>query len=177
MSVVTSTTATGVIDDVVGLSTDGILTNPIGMAIVALNVANVGDDGGWKVTASGSFPTSVGIRVWVVVPHHASPGYLHVKTFSGKQGQGDVCRSTDATTLSFVVPPLPISPPRSDTPSPFNPFKLYAATTDGLYATTSAALLMVVHRTYTAGLYKIRASVPPPYDVGFYDIKSEDYGG
>ena len=170
MSNVTTVLTTGVTENVVGLSTDGILTNPVGIAIESLDVDHVGDDGGWKVTASGSFPTWVGMRVYVVVPSHVAPGYEHVGTFSGVQGQGDVCFSSDATTLSFVIPPLPIAPPYSYTPTPFYPFALYAKTTDGLLETTSAAILTVVHRDYTSAHSQIRSNLPPPYDVGYYSI-------
>lgn len=48
-----------------GLSTDGILRSSAGISIVALDVAQVGDEGGWEVVASGVFPTWSDLYVYV----------------------------------------------------------------------------------------------------------------
>jgi len=176
MSLSTTIATTGAGVGALGLSTDGILFGATGLAITAIDVENVGDEGGWPVVASGVFPISQGVYVWVVVPKIASPGYTREPCYSGVQGQGTLCKSTDGTTLKFVVPPLPITP-KPGVPTPFNPFDLYAETEDGLLSTTASGILTVIHRTYTTRLYSLRAAWPPPRDVGPYRIDDEDYGG
>ena len=172
-----SITTTGGMEGALGLSTDGILYGATGLAIVGINVDNVGDEGGWPVVGSGVFPTYIGMYVWIVVPDVEAPGYTLRRCFSGVHTQEFVCWSTTASTLSFVVPALPISPAHPGTPLPFNPFDIYIETTDGLLSSTGAAMLPVVHRTYTTNLYGVRATCPPPRDVGPYGIDGEDYGG
>lgn len=172
-------TTTGVMEGPLGLSTDGILYSAVGLYLVGLDVPYVGDDGGWVVVGSGVFPTYVGIRVWVVVPHWEDPFYLLKPCFSGKQGNEYVCWSEDGATLPFTVPPLPIDPdPRLGTsPPPFNPFDILLTTTDEAFTYTAEDILTVVHRTYTTNSYKLRSSFPPPYDVGVRSTDSEDFGG
>lgn len=159
-----------------GLSTDGILYPNIGLALIGLDVEDVGDDGGWVVTGSGFFPTNVNVYVSIVVPSHASPGYTRRPCYSSIQGQGWECTSTDGVSLKFVVPPLPIYPPRSDTPTPFNPFDIYLETVDGTLSFTATSLLTVVHRSYTTNLYSVRSHFPPPRNVG-PPLDAEEYDG
>ena len=160
-----------------GLSTDGILYPNEGLTLVGLDVEAVGDDGGWVVVGSGFFPTWVNVYVSIVVPSHVSPGYRLEPCYSAIQGQGRECTSTDGVSLKFVVPPLPISAPRPDTPTPFNPFDVYLETVDGALSYTAAALLSVVHRSYTTTLYSVRSHFPPPITVGPVDPSGEDYDG
>ena len=170
-------TSTGVLEGSLGLSTDGILYSMSGLYLIGVDVPYVGDDGGWVVTGLGLFPTYIGMNVWVVVPYHTAPGYLLKPCYSGVQGMGYECWSADGSTLAFTVPPLPISPPLPSTPLPFNPFDLIVTTTDESLSSTAPGVLTVVHRTYTTNSYKLRASFPPPFDVGVRDPESEDYGG
>ena len=170
-------TTTGTVEGALGLSTDGILYGNVGLYIVSVDVDNVGDDGGWEVVASGVFPTYIGMYVEIVVPYHDAPGYLMKPCFGGVQGKGYTVWSTNGSTLKFVVPPLPIDAPRPSTPTPFNPFDIKVTTTDGLLSSTGAALLTVVHRTYTTNKYSVRSAFPPPYDVGYRETDGEDFGG
>ena len=129
------------------------------------------------MTGLGLFPTWIDVYVWVKIPYYDSPGYYMKQCFSGVQGKGFQCRSKDGATLPFVVPPCPIDPPRPDTPLPFNPFDMYVETTDGSLSYTATGILTVVHRTYTTNSYTLRASFPPPFDVGIRSIDSEEYDG
>ena len=176
MSSTSSITTTGGLDGPAGLSTDGILYSGAGLVILGAD-GPVGDDGGWIVTASGAFPTTIGLLVWIVVPYYDAPGFILKPCFSGVHTQGYVCWSEDSATLKFVVPPLPITPPRPSTPLPFNPFDIFMETTDGLFSGTGVDLLEVIHRSYTTNLYSLRNGFPPPYDAGQYDIDGENYGG
>lgn len=168
-------TTTGVAGPL-GLSTDGILYPSGGLVMWAVSEP-VGDDGGWEITGTGVFPTTQGILVEVVVPTHGSPGFVLKPCFSGKQTEGVWCTSADGITLKFVVPPLPIYPPRSDTPTPFNPFDVKLTLEDGSLTYTAVAILSVIHRTYTTNLYSVRSQFPPPRNVGPHDPDAEEYDG
>ena len=170
-------TSTGTVEGCLGLSTDGILYQAMGLYLTSIDVPYVGDDGGWVVVGSGVFPTYVGMNVWVVVPHWEAPFYLLKPCFSGVQGNDYVCWSADGATLAFTVPPLPVEKDERLLSPTFNPFDILVTTTDEAFSYTAAAILTVVHRTYTTNSYKLRSSFPPPYDVGVRATDSEDFGG
>jgi subtilase family serine protease len=136
------------------------------MSISSVDVANVGDEGGWPVTATGVFPTGVALLVYV----EAATGQ-GVACYSGKQGQGYEVYSPDGTTVSFVTPPLEINPSGS------NPYGLYVRTVDGAIQIRQTGLLTVVHRSYASNLYSLRQHFPPPRLVGPYEPATEDFGG
>ena len=167
-------TTTG-IPSSLGLSTDGILYSGTGLILTGLS-DDVGDDGGWGITATGLFPTTLGVYVWARVPRGYYGTLTNEPMYSGVQAKdpsdktvagGAVCFSTDGITLKFVVPPLPEG----------GPYDLYLETTDAALTYTATGVLTVVHRTHTDRKYKVRSSWPPPRDVGPYDISGEDYDG
>lgn len=144
-----------------GLSTDGILRSSAGISIVALDVAKVGDEGGWEVVASGVFPTWADLYVYVT-----DGAGIEERCYSGVIGQGDVCRSEDGGTLRFISPPLPVG----------EGYDVRVETTDGLLSATLVSGLPVWRRSYTSTLYSLRASHPPPRAVGPWDINQEPWG-
>ena len=149
---------TGVLGGLAGHTTSGILAVSAGVDVVALDVDSVGDDGGWKVTATGTFPVDqpVLFRLQDGVA-------LDELCYSGVPGSGAWVQSTDGVTAAFVVPTAPIG----------GPYDVYCESEDGAFSDTLPAALEVVHRTFTTDLYGVRAALPPPRDVGPYDIAEE----
>jgi len=158
-----------------GLSTDGMLYSGVGLVLTGIDVDHVGDDGGWPVVGYGIFPTTIRMKVWIVVPtlDPATPDMF--PCYSGIQTQAFECTSVTGVSLPFVVPPLPLDPP----PGFGLPFSLgiYIETVDGTLSTLLDDEPTVVHRTYTTNLYQTRASFPPPRLVGPYSTDEEDYRG
>lgn len=147
---------TGALTGVLGLGTDGVLARATFLFIDAAAPGTVGDDGGWEITLTGTFPTDQGITVYV------QGGGLKEACYSGVVGQGNLAYSEEGSTLKVAVPPLPEGT-----------YDLYAESEDGLYSGTLAGGLTVVHRAFTTTLYSLRAMFPPPRDVGPYDIRGE----
>jgi len=147
------------VGDPTGLSTDGMLAAFGGLAIVALDVDNVGDEGGWEVIASGMFPT------WAAMYVYVTDGITERRCYSGVIGSGDECSSSDGATLHFVAPPLPVG----------EAYDVRIELTDGTLSATLAACLPVWKRTYTTNLYNLRAAHPSPRAVGAWDINQEKW--
>ena len=142
---------------------DGILAGAGSGALFVsgIDVSSVGDDGGWEVIASGVFPTGQGVRVRV---QDAGPPVLDALCYSGIPGQGAYRISTSGTTLAFTVPPMPIG----------GPYDLDFESEDALLSFALANALTVVRRSFTDALYRVRAHLPPPRDVGPYAIDGEN---
>lgn len=139
---------------------DGILASGTGALFVAsIDPGNTGDDGGWEIIASGVFPTSQGVRVRV-----QDGASLDEACYSGIPGQGAYRVSEDGVTLGFAVPPLPIG----------GPYDLLFESEDGTLSFTLNNALTVVRRSFTDALYRVRAHLPPPRDVGPYSVLDED---
>lgn len=155
----TALPTTGIFSSI-GLPTDGLLSGDVGLAIVALDVDNVGDDGGWEVVASGVFPTWATFYVYVT-----NGGTIEKRCYSGVAGQGDVCVSADGSTLTFISPMLPVG----------EAYDVRIESVDGSLSATLAACLPVWKRTYTTTLYNLRASHPAPRAVGAWDINQEKW--
>lgn len=149
------------IGDAAALTTDGMVVGFGGLAIVALDVDNVGDEGGWEVVATGVFPTWASLYVYVT-----DGADIEERCYSGVIGQGDVCQSSDGSTLRFISPPLPVGAG----------YDVRVELTDGSLASTLAAGLPVWKRTYTTNLYNLRSHHPPPRAVGAWDIMQEKWG-
>lgn len=145
----------------IGLSTDGMLGEFAGLAIVALDVDKVGDEGGWEIVASGVFPTWV--RMYVTITDGVD---IEERCYSGVIGQGDECASTDGATLRFISPPLPVG----------EGYTVVVETVDGSLSDSLPDALPVWKRTYTTNLYSLRAAHPAPRAVGAWDIKAEKWG-
>lgn len=144
-----------------GLTTEGILGDGSGgLAIVALDVDNVGDEGGWEVTATGVFPPYGEFYVYVT-----DGADIEERCFSGVLGQGDVCLSSDGSTLKFISPPLPVGAA----------YDVRVELVDGSLSSTLADALPVWKRSYTTNLYSLRAAHPPPRAVGPWDITQEKW--
>jgi len=150
---------TGVLHGGLGLSTDGLLSGPSGLAVASIDPGVVGDDGGWLVTATGAFPLVQGVLFRV-----RDGGSLDALCYSGVVGNEEYSDSADGVAIQFVVPPLPVG----------GPYDIYSESEDGLLTHTAAALLTVVHRSFTTNLYELRAQMPPPRDVGSYRVENED---
>ena len=109
-----SMTSTGVMGGGVGLSTDGFLAmGDVGLSIVSIDEAVVGDEGGWTIVASGAFPTTQPVMFRV-----QDGGTLDELCYSGVVGSAEWSQTTDGITAEFVVPPLPVGGPRQGPPPP-----------------------------------------------------------
>ena len=144
-------------DSAVGLETEGLLSDGGGLVLSAIDTSVSGDDGGWEIIASGEFPLGVdiGCEVWTDADH--------VRCYSGVAGQGDVIRTLDGATISFVLPPLPVG----------GPYTVSVVRLDTAETAELADAITVIHRSFTDRLYTLRAQWPPPRDVGPYDIRDE----
>jgi hypothetical protein len=91
-------------------------------------------------------------------------GDLSEVCYSGQAGNGAFAVSEDGMTLPFVVPPLPIG----------GPYNLVFTTQSPPSVVTLPAVLTVIHRTFAAGLFSIRAHAPPPRNVGPYSLGDSD---
>lgn len=157
----TNQTTTGILDGAKGLTTDGILAGEgAGTTIQISSIApdTVGDEGGWEVIASGSFPTDRGITVFI-----QDGGSLNEPCYSGVVGNGNLSESEDGLTLSFVVPPLPIG----------GPYTIFAISEDLTLVGQLSDALTVVHQSYTTTIFSYRRSQAAPRAVGPFDIRNE----
>ncbi len=152
------------IADAIGLSTDGMLAGFGGIVVQSIDVANVGDEGGWEVVVTGVFPTYIGMYVDIRAgkPFPVTYG----RGYSGVLGQGDVCWSADGETLRFITPPLQVG----------SLYDIRVQTTDGAQTGSLEDTLPVWKRSYTTNLYNLRAAHPPPRAVGAYDPGLEKWG-
>ena len=150
---------TGTILAPLGLPTDGLLGAGLVLFLSGIGPGVVGDDGGWLITASGLFPLAQGVLYRV-----RDGGTLDELCYSGSVGDGKYFTSTDGVTSEFVVPPLPIG----------GPYDIYAETEDGLFTYTLAGVLTVIHQSFETNLYGLRGAMPPPRDVGPFDIQGEE---
>ncbi len=159
--------STGVLSGPLSLSTDGILAVSAGIYVTSIDVPYVGDEGGWPIVATGSFPVGVPLAVHIVPVTGTQ-----VACYSGVQDREYDVYSTDGATISFVAPPLPAVPTDATWS---NPYAILVTSTVTSYL--APAILTVVHRSYTTRLYSTRQHFPPPRLVGPYDPESEDYDG
>ena len=155
---------TGALSGVLGLGTDGVLSGAaITLMVASIDVSEVPDDGGVKITATGTFPIGSILTVAVFDPISG----LTRTCYSGIIGQGANVQSEDGSTVSFVVPPMPVNGinPAYDLvfnpPSPFLP-------------ATLAAVITYYHRTYTSVLYSLRNATGRPRFTGAFALEDED---
>jgi hypothetical protein len=152
--------STGILGGSLGLPTGGILgVSGSSIIVTGIDVAEVPDDGGVKITLTGAFP--IGVEILVNVTDGAK---IDRRCFSGVPGQGSSCFTEDGATLSFVSPPLPPSAVRYD---------LVLVPDVGSPLTVPEALL-AVHRTFAANLFSLRSVAARPRYVGAYTIEDED---
>lgn len=151
-------TATGALSGSAGLSTDGILGAGAVLALVAIDSGVLGDDGGWTVVASGSFPTAQGVCFRI-----NDGGDLDEPCYGGEAGEGAYATSADGATVEFVIPPLPVG----------GPYNVYCESEDGTLSSTLAASMTIIKRSFAATLFTLRADLPPPRDVGPYGLDEE----
>jgi hypothetical protein len=144
--------------DAISITTEGILSGPALLAVYSIDTATVPDDGGVIVTASGYFPTDVAISVRVV-------DTFDLDCYSGAIGYGLECWSDDGSTLSFVVPKMPVG----------GPYDLVFTPT-GSTAVTFANSLTVIKRSFSSVLYGIRSRIGVPRDPGPRELMYEDWG-
>lgn len=160
MPIGTSLPSTGAIDASLGMATDGLLFVGVpGVSLVSIDPDTSGDDGGWLITATGLFPTAQGVKFQVQDP---ATGFDET-CYGGEIGDAEFATSEDGATVQFVIPPLPVG----------GPYDLYVETEDGVYSDLLVGALTIIERSWTTNLYSIRASFPPPRDVGNYRIEDE----
>ena len=160
--------STGLMSGMPGISTDGILPTVSGLVIVSIGPAEVADDGGWLVTATGLFPALQPVKFQI--QGNVGPDPIDRLCYSGVGGNAEWCWSTDGATIEFVVPPLPVTGVDGADLS----FDVYAESEDGLLTASLADALTVVRRTFPTHLYSLRANHAPPRDVGPYQIEDEE---
>ena len=151
--------STGIAGFTEGITTDGILSGAgaYGLWVSSISVSEVGDNGGWQIIATGTFPTDQGVQI------RLQDGASVDDNCYGGIGNGIFAVSKDGTTLEFASPPAPIA----------KNYDLYFESEDALLTFLLVAALDVVPRSWSTGLYAIRQMFPPPHDPGPYDIRDE----
>jgi hypothetical protein len=140
------------------ITTGGVIPAPAAVVFVtALSFSIAPDDGGVKVTATGTFNIGEGVQVRV-----QDGAGLDELCYSGVVGNGPNAESEDGTTLNFVLPPLPIG----------GPYNLVFTQAGGGFQIVGSALT-VIHRSFTANLFNLRSSSARPRNVGAYSIEDE----
>jgi|TARA_R110000823_G_scaffold264728_1_gene384806 hypothetical protein len=152
--------STGIIGLTEGITSDGILSGAgaYGLSVTGIDVADVGDEGGWRIIASGSFPTTQGVQI------RLQDGASIDRNCYGGIGNGIFARSADGTTLTFASPFAPSA----------QNYDLYFESEDTLLTFTLASAVNVVERSWSTGLYSIRRMFPDPRDPGPFDIQDEE---
>ena len=172
MSNTTTIATTGVANGIFGLSTDGIMSFTSGIFVSAavdsdnpdMDTKHMTDDGGHPVTLTGIFPTYQRFSVRVK-NYDGSVDYGYA--YPGEAGRGHWVSSEDGRTCTIYLPPLP----RTDKN---HAHTLVLTSKDGVLTFTSAPIVRILKRTYRSNLYSVRASFPPPRQVGPYSIDEEE---
>lgn len=151
---------TGVLNEAIGLSTDGVLFIQTESAVAATVVPTVApDNGGGVIVASGYFPADQRTKVEI------SDGTIVRTCYSGVIGQQEWCVGNDAETeLRFVLPPMPVG----------GPYGLIFTVEGGL-STLLANAITVYHRAFRTNLFGIRSVYGAgPRNVGPRTLRASD---
>jgi hypothetical protein len=151
---------TGILGGSLGIGTDGLLGG--GFAAITVDSwepAIIPDDGGVKVTATGTFPTGTAMQVRIYNLAESISKFA----YSGVVEQGLSVFSANGTQITFISPPL----------LGRRGYRVEITPSVGPVFDSGVDVLESIHRSFTTNLYSIRSPQANPRDVGPRSLRDE----